>query len=163
MIKVKEPDLGIVAGFIAAGLNHPAPVLDGGKPVSTILVDQHKQKFNNVRIYCTLAAARLVDEAWITSGGSGQFTEAFIVQRFYADAVHYRRTYLSMIELLPERTVHCVCGSADYPELLCKDKNELELFTGHAENRLAYCLNKYRVSDSDALKKFLCSVSGFKE
>src|SRR5579885_617892 len=58
--------IGPIAAFIGARLQYPCPVVNGqGNPwTSTILVEQHKEKFFRVRVYCKLADNDLVKKKW---------------------------------------------------------------------------------------------------
>ena len=126
--------LGKIAMYIGAALNHPMPECNGKGLISTIEVHQYKQKFNEIRIYCTLASPRLVTDMWVGDNihDSRDITDAFIEQCFDHDARHYRYVYLSMVDLTPADADSILC-SADYRELLCKDTKALDEFIDKIE------------------------------
>jgi hypothetical protein len=129
----QEPNLNDVARFIGAALRYPVPrcngswYTDGTQPwTSTIMVYQHKVKFADIRIYCTLADQALVTERWLKTGHTGDPDQQFIDECYMFDARHYRDCYLSMLALLPGPVAQYVCESADYSLLLVADLEELD-------------------------------------
>ena len=109
--------LGPMAAFIGARLQYPNPHINGqGNPwVSTILVEQHKEKCWYIRVYCKLAHESLVRKKWQwlkdnkdTFKGPSRFmpnidvSAAEPTREFYArcvkrDAMHYREVYRDMV------------------------------------------------------------------
>lgn len=60
-------DMRSIAMFIGSALNHPVSECNGSSVVgnvSTIHVEQYKEKFGEVRIYCVLAFEPLVRDAF---------------------------------------------------------------------------------------------------
>ncbi len=108
---------GPIAMYIAAALQHPNPRCNGTRErVSTILVEQHKNKFNYVRVYCTLADKGMVQKSW-DEEESGDITEEYVKNCLLNDAIHYRRTYRTMMWLLPQHH-DIIVRDADYGYLL---------------------------------------------
>lgn len=161
----------VLAAFIAARLNYILPRCNsgvrGGKPVSTIAVDQHKEKFWYVRIYCELADPGLVDAKWQAEHPDDALvlapTQEFKDKCLRADAIHYRNCYLDAVKLVP-RLHRRIIAQADYHELLLADVDELhshidELAQGDPEhpnvNYLAHYLTKWHAKDAEELKSVL--------
>lgn len=156
--------IGPIAAFIAARLQYVLPPCNSGirgkHPVSTIRVDQHKEKFWNVRIYCTLADADLVKEKWAKHGGEGEPTSEFKRQCLRLDVQHYRKCYLDQIALIP-RLKRRIRSQADYSELLLDDVNELDARTHQLElqdgDALKFFRSRYGVETNDELRQLLRS------
>jgi len=171
----KEPNLGNVAMFIAAALHHPNPPCNGpNKWVSTIKVEQHKVKFTDVRIYCSLAHPDLVQAMWNDfheDGMPAEPTAEFKARCLMDDARYYRHCYISMLELLPEKVAHLVCGAADFRELLCKDLAELDQLInrnvkqsdgGKYPQYLSWLNTRYHVTTVDEVRQCLAKICCFK-
>ncbi len=159
--------LGSVAMYIGAALQHPLPSCNGAGPSSTIRVDQYKTKFSDVRIYCSMADSELVNSYWKTTK-TGEPTEEFIKERIFFDAVHYRDCYMSMEEFLSPEEWECVKDPADYPELLCSNKEELRSYVNEKEELakkypayLNSLLERWKVASSQDLYEYLCKVCNF--
>lgn len=116
-----------IAAFIAARLQYPMPPCNSrhGPRVSTISVDQHKDKFNYVRIYCTLADPEEIKFAWTEHGNEGESIEEFKALCLKRDMRHYRRCYMDMVAIVPHLRDR-ICSSADYGNLLYETYAELE-------------------------------------
>jgi len=94
--------------------------------VSTIRVEQTKQKFDTCRVYCTLADEELVREKWCHE--SPQNSETNVPDEYTAkclmhDIRHYNRTYAMMIRLVPEYS-DAITSCADFPHLLATTSQE---------------------------------------
>lgn len=125
--------VGSIAAMIASRLNFVLPECNsakrGGKPTSTIKVEQYKEKFKFVVVYCELANAHLVDNAWIDHHGPSCVAPPsdFVRKCLHNDAFHYRRCYLDMVKLVPDmkrRIVH----RADFTELLFDTVEQLDAY-----------------------------------
>jgi hypothetical protein len=92
---------------------------------TTILVQQHKEKFGGARVYCILADASLVAAAWKNDGNADAPSEEFIHMCRVRDAKHYRETYRMVFGLCPQY-YSAVRYDADYPALLCETREELD-------------------------------------
>ena len=159
--------VGPIASFLAARLNYVVPGSNGGprakKLVSTIRVDQHKEKFWYARVYCELAAPSLVEDEWVNDSTfvMGPPPDDFRQRCFDRDAFHYRRVHLDMLALLPERLHKRVVGFADYRELLFPTAIEMERHVDRLSNRdlvdpgtdnLLFYRDRYRVGTNQELK-----------
>jgi hypothetical protein len=168
-------DIGAIAEYIAAAMNYPVPRCNGfGLPgsgmVSTIRVDQFKEKFGDVRIYCRIAAPELVDEAYehlrkrvderkLDAATAFQLTkERYARQRYVDDARTYRNAYLSMVKLVPKYR-DAILVAADYRELLCEDEDELERFI---DKNLEGLEQKLGLKGRDAVQAELYELCEFK-
>lgn len=123
-------------------------------PLYTIQVDQAKEKFGELRVYCHLA-----DNDLITNRLKYPLTEENKKLRLYSDAVYYRRTYRSMIDLVPhyrDALVH----SADYSELVeCDTKEDFErFFVDEMSKNFPYYHSAYQTKDNDELYRFMMKV-----
>lgn len=123
-----------MAAFIGARLNYVLPVCNsgkhGGKLVSTIRVDQSKEKFWYARVYCELADDGLVTDKWLVEHEREVDCEAptpeFRAKCFKRDAFHYRQVYLDMMKLVPVRLHKRIRDAADYHELLFDNVVEVD-------------------------------------
>jgi len=123
---VKDNDkIWPIAAFIGSRLNHIRPRSNAGHSafVSTIRVDQYKEKFWYARIYCELAAPELVKAKW-NEHKEGEPTPEFVAKCLLHDARHYRKCYLDMVELAPDLRGK-ICAQADYPELLAESLDKI--------------------------------------
>lgn len=94
---------GTIAMFIAAALQHPNPPCNGRRRrMSTISVGQHKNKFDQVVVYCDLADENLVSEAWAADGHDGEPSDEFVGKCMLHDAQVYRGAYRKMLFLAPQ-------------------------------------------------------------
>jgi hypothetical protein len=171
---VNEEDIrliGPIAAFIGTRLNSrwtrcSAPKY-AGKQMTTIKVDQYKEKFWYVRIYCDLAEPELVQELWGLQGKDGLPTLEFSRECFRRDARHYRKCYMEMIEIIP-RLKEKIRSQADHHELLCDDAVHMEKLIDElmveecAPNvdNLQHYRNKYGVETNDELKGALRDLYG---
>lgn len=175
-------DAAAAAAFIAARLQHPCPHINGcGNPwVSTIRVDQYKQKFGHVYVYCELADPSLVAQKWawlkanaghrarLPAGytmcidmSSDALTPEFVTRCVLRDAMHYRDTYLEISALAPR-----LCGQlqwhASYRALLHADLDTcLRAVAEETASRpqlVAAERLKYRLDEHDDLDAFMRSV-----
>lgn len=109
---------GTIAMFIASALQHPMPRCNSlNKRMSTILVEQHKNKFNQVVVYCTLAHTSLVEEKWTKESNDGPPTSEFVQKCLFHDACVYRNAYRKMMFLVPQHT-DIILSRPDHKELL---------------------------------------------
>lgn len=160
----KNVELGNVAMFIGAALNHPIPLANGRRgTASTIQVAQYKVKFNDIRIYCSLAHPSLVEEYWRSMGKEGVPSQEFSIACLKHDAMHYRQVYTAMLKLLPDDLKPNVVSCADYWELLYDTPEELRQYVESVPSRAnpQYILSRWKVEDVTALKNFLFSVCHF--
>lgn len=168
-----------IAAFIGARLHYPCPLVNGqGNPwVSTIKVDQHKEKFFYVRVYCKLAHKDLVTAKWewmraneetvarvpkkyfpdgFVSGSEP--TQEFVDRCLKGDAIHYRKVYMQMVELQPHLNAR-ICAQADYAELLYRDYEEacqrLDQLTTENLVWVEHLIKQYRTSNLEGLKAYL--------
>jgi hypothetical protein len=122
---------GTIAMFIAAALQHPNPPCNSKRRrVSTIAVSQHKNKFDQVVVYCTLAETNEVSEAWAEQGGAGDPPAEFVDKCLYSDAVLYRKAYRKMLFLAPQFR-DMTLARPDYGYLLFNTKDELDAWLAH--------------------------------
>jgi len=128
-----------VAAFIGARLQHPVPQCNSSNPrVSTIRVDQYKSKFDDVRVYCTLAHEDEVQKAWSEDMTKCHATgldelvkfahpqQEFIDACWSRDARHYRQCYIDMVKLVAWEHVASITGCADHSLLLQNNEEELD-------------------------------------
>lgn len=152
---------GPIAMFIAAALQHPNPRCNGTvRRVSTIRVEQHKNKFNYVRVYCHLADKEMVEDSWKEAGFAGETSSEHFNKCFFNDAKLYRRTYRTMVWLMPQHK-EITLRDADYGYLLFDNKDLLDAWldetkTGETnESRLHNALSDIKIDD---LRSFLHRV-----
>ena len=162
--------VGTMAAFIGARLNYVLPECNsgvrGGKLISTIRVDQHKEKFWYARVYCTLADQKMVEDAWVAANGpSGlPLKDDFRQKCFHRDAFHYRKVHTDLMKLVPERLHKRLIRHADYRELLFANRAEMEARIDRFEaedlenpgvDHLEYYRKRYNVETNAALKEAL--------
>jgi len=160
-----------IAMFVGAALRHPVPPCNGTGVISTIHVDQYKTKFNDIRIYCTLAHHDLVKESWVALGHAGEPTPDFKQFSLERDAIHYRRCHLTMFSLLnDEDIVAALKAPACYSELLCTSASDLNVVLNHAiqmstlyPSQMEHYYTRWSVNNPSDLKSLLYRLSGFKE
>lgn len=144
-----------IAMFIASALQHPNPPCNGNRRrMSTIDVAQHKNKFDMVVVYCTLAEHNQVAEAWAESGQDGEPTPKFIDGCLIEDANLYRKSYRKMMFLAPQFKKE-ILGRPDYGYLLYDTKQELDAWLDHQGE---YQKTK-NVDDENLQKRWNCSSS----
>lgn len=151
-------DVSRIAAFIAARLQHPNPRCNGINPrISTIRVDQHKEKFGEPRVYCILASDDLVTAAIVEK--NLYVTPENVDKCLLHDAVHYRRTYLDMIALAPHYR-DIIIGGASYWELLKLTKADMLIWldTEENENNVKSYLPRWNVGDVSELRDKLSKV-----
>lgn len=184
----KEPEknfdmIGPIAAFIGARLQYACPHINGqGNPwVSTISVDQHKEKFWKVRVYCDLADPSLVTKKWnwlkdrqrrIDAGekfyyrmhreaqkmvieGGHEPPPEFFTRCVLHDAIHYRKVYMDMVNLRPDLRMR-ICSEADHWILLYETVEEVVVKPEH----LDFTCKKFHVKDHDELMAFFKKVYG---
>jgi hypothetical protein len=120
--------ISVIAAFIAARLQYQSPLCNDNRPVSTIMIDQHKEKFGDVRIYCTLANNELVRCMWKVNHLSlprPAMPETFKDECWLHDAQYYRRCYRDMVSLVPQYE-NAIIDAADHGELLHDDVAKLD-------------------------------------
>ncbi len=149
--------VGSIAMFIAAALQHPNPPHNGRNALmSTIRVDQHKNKFDQVIVYCELIDTNLVSQAWVAEGkGNGDPPVEFIQACMQRDALVYRRAYRMMMSLLPEfrEVIH---SHADFKYLLYDSTKELDAWLdAYDPSHMQFLLSKWRVTDVATLRELL--------
>lgn len=148
---------GSIAMFIAAALQHPNPTCNGHNPLmSTIRVEQHKNKFDRVIVYCELADTNLVSQSWVGMGkGNGDPPDEFIQACMYRDAEIYRHAYRRMLSLVPELR-EMILSRADYAYLLYDTTRELDAWLNtYEQNNVNHLIKKWRVPDVAALRMLL--------
>jgi hypothetical protein len=183
----KEPEenfglIGLIAAFIGARLQYPCPMINGqGNPwMSTISVDQHKEKFWYARVYCDLADPDLVKKKWdwlrdrqirINAGEKfydrlhsdvirSQLTEhvdptpEFFARCVMHDAIHYRKVYMDAVKLRPHLRER-ICDQADHWTLLLENPEQIpETKPEHLE----WTLKKFHLKDQAELPAFFKKV-----
>lgn len=160
---------GAIAMYIAAALQHPNPPCNGApRRVSTIVVYQHKNKFNYVVVYCRLADPTEITAAWLEQGNTGEPTSEFVRNCLIRDAAHYRKCYCAMQQLMPDQTA-VIFYRADYPELLQINEEDLRAylefsneFTKNRRGECSYMLERWGTSNIEELYSLLCQICGFK-
>ena len=158
-----------IAMFIAAALQHPNPPCNGhNKRVSTIHVEQYKNKFNEVIVYCTLADDKQVLDAWRESGNEGEYTPEFRHKCLLNDAKHYRKCYRKMLRLVPQYH-DMIMGRPDHSMLLQDDIVKLDQFLSYQNASMnkkrgedQRLLNDWGVSTSEELRSLICKICDFK-
>lgn len=157
--------------FIASALQHPNPPCNGrNRRVSTIHVDQHKNKFDMVVVYCKLAEPNLVSEAWAADGNNGDPSDEFAGKCMVHDAQIYRSAYRKMLFLAPQYK-EMTLGRPDYGYLLHDDVVDAYAYIdgrvaeaqapGAHENHQKYVdrlLYNWRVPTVDAWKEKIAKV-----
>ena len=146
--------IGPIAAFIGARLQYPNPEINGqGNPwVSTILVEQHKEKFWYIRVYCKLAWPALVQKKWeflkdrhrrceagekfywhpskslyAMLGAHGDEAPAEFLQRCALhDAMYYREVYMDAVRLRPHLRQR-ICDQADHWVLLYEHLDQIDM------------------------------------
>lgn len=170
-----------IAAFIAARLRYDYPMCNGaGNPwVSTIYVEQHKEKFGEVRVYCTLAYPQLVKAKWDWMKANPELRKMLTLKHFAPDltecedptseftarcrlhdAIHYRKVYMEMITLVPTHSGK-VCNNADFGELLRHDISSLfdEIETDLSRTGwVEMLLERYKLDGLPELNAFMASV-----
>lgn len=121
-----------LAMFIGAALRWERPRCNAGygkqHPFhTTIKVDQTKNKFNMVVVYCDLIHPELVMQEWQSLGNDGEPSPAFIEQAWLRDARHYRATYRRMAFLAPQYE-EMIYQRPDYGYLLFDTKEQLDVW-----------------------------------
>lgn len=91
--------------------------------MSTIFVSQHKNKFDQVVVYCTLASKNLVSEAFAEDGYDGDPTPDFQGKCMQRDAEIYRSAYRKILFLAPQYRAMTL-ARPDYGYLLHDDVSE---------------------------------------
>jgi hypothetical protein len=157
--------IGPMAAFVGARLQHPRLECNGRNPrISTIRVEQYKEKFWYARIYCTLAEEDEVKAKWRAEGRLGAPNEDFFARCMLHDARYYRKCYLEMVKLIP-RLKRRLCAQADYSVLLMDTVQEAEACIEvwveqykEAPDTLQNVLRKWNVIDFDELRSVLREV-----
>jgi len=152
---------------------------------STINVDQHKEKFWQVRVYCTLGHERLVEawwdhahSLWLTWDRDGRKTKrpqdlfglnienpepppSFRAMCLLRDAQHYRRVYQDMVAIRPDESDR-ICAYADYPELLHPTLGDAIAAVDQRARQhdawVDHITKRYLVDDVSGLHRFLHDV-----
>lgn len=162
---------GIIALYIAAALRYPVSIGDGLLPwSSTIDVLQHKSKFGQVCVYCTLAETNLVNESWAAHGNDGEPSQEFRLACLLADAQTYRSVYFNFVALAPQHR-EAIIARADFGYLLYESVEAFDAWLNpavtaasmHPGNKvwLDRLLLMWHASDVEQLRKRLMSVCGF--
>lgn len=174
--------IGPLAAFIGSRLQYPSPAINGqGNPwVSTISVDQHKEKFWYIRVYCTLAEPDLVLKKWtwlkdrqrrldagekiychawkglaeMLAGGGEEPTPEFFTRCALHDAIHYRKVYMDAVRLRPHLRER-ICDQADHWILLLESPDKIKRDKPEQEE---WDLKKFYVKDHDTLMTFYQKV-----
>lgn len=157
---------GTIAMFIAAALQHPNPPCNGGRRrrVSTIFVSQHKNKFDQVVVYCTLAEANLVSEAWAEDGHDGDPNQEYVIKCLEDDAKLYRNAYRKMMFLAPQYK-KMMLARPDYGYLLFDTKEQLDEWLAHQgeyakepNGQSPHLLKRWEAASADELRARLHKV-----
>lgn len=145
--------IGACAAFIGARLQHRKPLCNSRNPrCSTIHVEQYKEKFGDVRVYCTLADDEEVRAKWEEEGNGGDPTPEFRAKCLARDAYFYRRVYLDMVSLVPQYH-NAILLAADHEELLQDDEFSIDAYvTALKPEWLAWKMKKYGALDAGDLK-----------
>lgn len=151
--------------FIASALQHPNPPCNGNRRrVSTIAVSQHKNKFDLVVVYCTLAETNLVSEAWAEDGHDGDPTPDYVSKCMEHDAHLYRSSYRKMMFLAPQYK-KMTLARPDYGYLLFDTKDELDAwlkdqgeYAKEPNGESPHLLKRWSASDAAELRTKLHKV-----
>jgi hypothetical protein len=156
--KWRDYDLsGVIAMFIASALQHPNPECNGRRRMSTIKVDQHKNKFGRARVYCTLADENEVNEQWAEEENEGLPTEEYRKRCFYEDALVYRTAYEYMAFLVPQHK-DVFKSTADYPILIIDTIEHLDEYLEVNAEYVDKICDKYYSSNANELKAKLHKI-----
>lgn len=155
-------DVSSMAMFVAASLQYPLPRCNGlASRVSTIRVEQYKEKFGDVRIYCILAHPDEVKARWQEEGHkSPDPTLDFTRRCLLSDARHYRNCYMSMVGLVPHLR-DALCCAADYGVLLYEDAAAIESeIMPHVEKHEQLYLSRFYADSIEQLRVIFDKVYG---
>lgn len=147
-------DVSQLARFVSLAL---AGDVDPKKRVSTIGVGYHKEKFGLPIVWCTLADANLVSEAYAQDKGVGPVTSEYAERCLMHDSMHYRQTYFSMMGLVPHYR-EILTEGAVYPELLFARSREVTVWCRAAGE---HYFKRWGVASADELQKKLAKACGF--
>lgn len=140
--------------FIASALQHPNPPCNAGGPtrrVSTIFVDQHKNKWDQVIVYCRLADPGLVAASWHDVDRDGRPpTLEFVDKCLLRDARLYRQCYLKMLSLAPQHRDR-ILSRADYGYLLFDDQVQLDAWLS------SHQLSNKELTNAESLLELPCT------
>ena len=158
-------DISAIAMFISSALQEVVPPSNLSRSMrlirstrSTIKVQQHKEKFGEVRVYCEFAHKDLVKDLWLQHGNAPEPTQEFVKSCFVHDAVVYRDVYRQMVDLVPHYK-NAIVQSADYPELLFDTKEELQAFL--KRDTFDFYKKRYNCDDDQSLLDVLCKLCKF--
>lgn len=133
--------IGSIAMYIAGAMQYP-------NADSTIKVDQYKNKFDMVCIYCSLADPTLVLESWVRSGNEGMPSVDYVAKRMDNDAFVYRTAYLMMVKLVPQYK-EAILARPDYSFLLYDSLVELDEWIEKYGDKY---MKKFRAGSVDELR-----------
>lgn len=149
-------DIEAIAQWIAWALE--AQQTGWGKhphQMSTIAVQQHKEKYGSVRVYCTLTAPEKVDREWRArlrewriAGSQGERPSKthFVRECEIRDMRWYRSVYRSAVALWPHY-MSAIVDDADYVHLIGTFEEALQ---AHLEGRITKReWDKYRLAILD--------------
>lgn len=148
--------------FIAAALQYPLPECNrarrGGNRMSTISVAQHKNKFDQVVVYCELAEFNEVATAWAAQGNVGEPTLDFTMRCRHHDACVYRNAYRKMLALVVPDYVDSILSMASYRYLLFDTKEALDAWLNENNGTIdAWCIT-WNAASADEFRNRLHEV-----
>lgn len=128
---------------------------------NSIIVNQFKEKFGQIRVYCMLADPDLVEQlyndphnTWKKKMSLEQFREHSLRQ----DMAHYRSVYLIMKQCFPQYW-NAISHAADYSELLYDSKEE---YLKEMETSILNTDPKWRPTHLEQQKDFIFDLLQWK-
>lgn len=128
---------------------------------NSIIVNQFKEKFGQIRVYCTLTEPELVDQLfndpynkWSTKMSLEQFREHSLKQ----DMLHYRSVYFIMKQCFPHYW-NAISHAADYCEILYDTKEDYIKAMEHSISRTD---DKWRPTHLEREKDFIFDLLKWK-
>ena len=142
-------DISDIAEWIAWGLEAQCSGWrDSPTQMSTIAVNQHKEKYGTVRVYCSLSAHNKVQKLWaaerraIRSRNKRDGTDfplpekgEFLKKRDREDAKWYRYVYRKAVACWPHYE-RAITAAAEYPHLLMSEEQVYEQVVKRAISKL---------------------------
>jgi hypothetical protein len=127
------------------------------KPVkyNTIVVESHKEKFGQVRVYWNPADQIQVEQLYEDSNNKNNISlEQFREQCYRQDLLHYRAVYFIMKQCFPHYW-DAMSDAADNPELLFENKEE---YLKALDEEISKCIDKYRPTYLERQKDFIFNL-----
>jgi len=130
---------------------------------NSIIVNQYKEKFGQIRVYCTLADPVLVEQLYndpmhTWSKGRDLSLEQFREHCLKQDMLHYRSVYFIMKQCFPHYW-DSISQAADYCELLYNTKED---YIKAMEDSIARTDPKWRPTHLEREKEFIFDLLKWK-